>query len=78
MTMPSATPTTKVLGTKSLRQARRRLARGQSMVEYSIVSHAILLLGAGTAMGISQYLRLFDALDLYLRSVYTVLSMGAV
>ena len=77
MTMPSATPTTKAL-TKSLRQARRRLARGQSMVEYSIVSHAILLLGVGAAMGISKYLQLFDALDTYLRSVYTVLSMGAV
>jgi hypothetical protein len=48
------------------------------MVEYSIMSHAILLLGTGAAMGISQYLRLFDALDTYLRSVYTVLAMGAV
>jgi hypothetical protein len=71
------TPKTKVL-TKSLRQARRRRTRGQSMVEYSIVSHAILLLGTGAAMGISQYLQLFDALDTYLRSVYTVLAMGAV
>lgn len=60
------------------RQNRRKLTRGQSMVEYSVVSHAILLLGAGTAMGISQYLRLFDALDTYLRSVYTVLAMGAI
>ncbi len=72
-----STPTTQAL-TKSLRQARRRRARGQSMVEYSIMSHAILLLGTGAAMGISQYLRLFDALDTYLRSVYTVLAMGAV
>lgn len=56
----------------------KRLRRGQSMVEYSIVSHALLLLGTGAAMGISQYLRLFDSLDIYLRSVYTVLAMGAV
>ena len=48
------------------------------MVEYSIVSHALLLLGGGAVMGISQYLKLFDALDTYLRSVYTVLAMGAV
>ena len=56
----------------------KRLRRGQSMVEYSIVTHALLLLGTGAAMGISQYLRLFDSLDIYLRSVYTVLAMGAV
>ncbi len=57
---------------------KQRLRRGQSMVEYSIVSHALLLLGGGAVMGISQYLKLFDALDTYLRSVYTVLAMGAV
>ncbi|MBM4779889.1 MAG: hypothetical protein GQE15_19460 [Archangiaceae bacterium] len=57
---------------------KQRLRRGQSMVEYSIVSHALLLLGSGAVMGISQYLRLFDALDTYLKSVYTVLAMGAV
>lgn len=61
--------------TSSLKQ---RLRRGQSMVEYSIVSHALLLLGSGAVMGISQYLKLFDALDTYLKSVYTVLAMGAV
>jgi len=73
--MTSRTPSTTVV---MMRQTRRKRSRGQSMVEYSVVSHAVLLLGAGTAMGISQYLRLFDALDTYLRSVYTVLSMGAV
>lgn len=57
---------------------KQRLRRGQSMVEYSIVSHALLLLGSGAVMGISQYLKLFDALDTYLRSVYTVLAMGGV
>lgn len=64
---------------RALRRAlRHRLSRGQSMVEYSIVSHALLLLGSGAVMGISQYLRLFDSLDTYLRSLYTVLAMGAV
>ncbi|MBL8919092.1 MAG: hypothetical protein JNJ54_09555 [Myxococcaceae bacterium] len=65
--------------TRALRRAlRRRLTRGQSMVEYSIVSHALLLLGGGAVMGISQYLKLFEGLDIYLRSLYTVLAMGAV
>lgn len=59
-------------------QARRKKTRGQSMVEYSVVSHALLLLGAGATMGISQYLKLFESMDLYLRSVYAVLQMGGV
>ncbi|MER2560289.1 MAG: hypothetical protein ABTQ32_06215 [Myxococcaceae bacterium] len=64
--------------TRSRPALKQRLRRGQSMVEYSIVTHALLLLGSGAVMGISQYLRLFDSLDIYLRSVYTVLAMGAV
>ncbi len=64
--------------TRSRQALKQRLRRGQSMVEYSIVTHALLLLGSGAVMGISQYLRLFDSLDIYLRSVYTVLAMGAV
>lgn len=68
-----------IRSTRALRRAlRRRLTRGQSMVEYSIVSHALLLLGGGAVMGISQYLKLFEGLDIYLRSLYTVLAMGAV
>lgn len=75
--MTTTTPVTK--STRALRRAlRRRLTRGQSMVEYSIVSHALLLLGSGAVMGISQYLRLFESIDTYLRSLYTVLAMGAV
>lgn len=73
--------TTQLQTQKSTRRPsslKQRLRRGQSMVEYSIVSHALLLLGSGAVMGISQYLRLFDALDTYLKSVYTVLAMGAV
>lgn len=73
--------TTQLQTLKSTRRPsslKQRLRRGQSMVEYSIVSHALLLLGSGAVMGISQYLRLFDALDTYLKSVYTVLAMGAV
>lgn len=57
---------------------RARLTRGQAMVEYSVVSHAILLIGATGMLGIGQYLRLFDAIDRYLDSLYFVLSAGAV
>ncbi|MCA2978992.1 MAG: hypothetical protein INH41_25810 [Myxococcaceae bacterium] len=48
------------------------------MVEYSIVSHAILLIGATGMLGIGQYLRLFDAINRYLDSLYYVLTSGAV
>lgn len=64
----------------SARLARRRrtLTRGQAMIEYSIVSHALLVIGGGAMLGIGQYLRLFEAVDLYLRSVYLVVAMGGV
>jgi hypothetical protein len=48
------------------------------MVEYSIVSHAILLIGATGMLGIGQYLRLFDAIDRYLDSLYFVVTAGAI
>ena len=48
------------------------------MVEYSIVTHALLLIGGTTMMGISQYLRLFEGIDVYLKSVYFVLQTAAV
>lgn len=60
------------------RTLRRRRSRGQAMIEYSVVTHALLLIGASAAMGIGQYLRLFESLDIYLRSVYLVISMGGV
>lgn len=65
--------------TKARRLAlRRRRSRGQAMIEYSIVTHALLAIGAASAMGISQYLRLFEGLDIYLKSIYFVLQTGAV
>ncbi|MDX2008836.1 MAG: hypothetical protein SFW67_01515 [Myxococcaceae bacterium] len=62
----------------SRRSLRQRLRRGQSMVEYSVVSHAILLIGGTSMLGVAQYLRLFQSLDIYLRSIYTVLRMGGI
>lgn len=63
---------------KSQRQRRYRLARGQAMVEYSIVTHALLLVGGGAVLGIAQYLRLFDSLNRYLDGLYFVLSTAAI
>jgi hypothetical protein len=57
--------------------ARARRSRGQAMVEYSIVSHAILLIGATGMLGIGQYLRLFEAMNTYLESLYFVVTAGA-
>jgi len=57
---------------------RKRRSRGQAMMEYSIVTHALLAIGATSAMGISQYLRLFEGLDIYLKSIYFVLQTGAI
>lgn len=63
---------------KTKQALRRRRSRGQAMVEYSIVTHALLLIGGTTMLGISQYLRLFEGIDVYLKSVYFVLQTGAV
>ncbi len=60
------------------RRPSRRLVRGQAMVEYSIVAHAVLLIGAGTALGIGQYLRLFESINRYLDSLYFVVTAGAI
>jgi hypothetical protein len=48
------------------------------MVEYSIVTHALLLVGGGAVLGIAQYLRLFDSLNRYLDGLYFVLSTAAI
>jgi hypothetical protein len=48
------------------------------MVEYSWITHALLVIGFGFAVGVGQYLQLFEAINTYLDSIYTVVSMGAV
>ncbi len=48
-----------------------RHVRGQAMVEYSIVSHVLMLGGAATIWYFSGYL--YSALDLYYQSIYFVL-----
>lgn len=49
--------------------------RGQAMVEYSVVSHAILFLGSATMMPIVK--RLFEGISLFYDSVYTVIETAA-
>lgn len=55
---------------------RRVLQRGQAALEYSLVSHAMLM-GGGLAM-MPVVVKLFDALNKYLDSLYFVLQTGAV
>jgi hypothetical protein len=74
---PAIVPTA-LANPRTRRSLRHRLARGQAMIEYSVVSHALLIGGGGTLIGVAHYLQLFSALDTYLKSVYTVLAMGGV
>lgn len=55
---------------------RRRLARGQATVEYSLVAHFVLGVGATGLMFFMP--RLFDALNAYLNSIYWVIQSGAI
>lgn len=73
-----AAPLPREVSRQQSRRASRRLVRGQAMVEYSIVAHAVLLIGAGTALGIGQYLRLFESINRYLDSLYFVVTAGAI
>lgn len=68
----------KTIKAKTQRALRQRRSRGQAMIEYSIVTHALLLIGGTTMMGIGQYLRLFEGIDVYLKSIYFVLQTAAV
>ena len=56
-----------------LKKARTwlRHVRGQAMVEYSFVTHILMLGGAATLWVFTGYL--FKALDLYYQSIYFVL-----
>lgn len=60
----------------TLRLARRRLRRGQSTVEYSVVAHFILLGGGVFLFAYAN--SLFGALNAYLEGIYFVLRSSAV
>lgn len=57
---------------KRLVAALRRRPRGQAMVEYSVVAHAILFVGAG--VGFPFLAQLLNALTKYYQSIYWVLT----
>ena len=50
----------------------RRLARGQAMVEYTLVTHALMIGGGATAWAFSTYL--LKTISIFYESVYWVLT----
>ena len=54
---------------------RLKAPRGQAMLEYSLISHFILI--GGSAMLLPVMTRLFEGISLFYDSVYTVIQTGA-
>lgn len=54
----------------------RRAPRGQAMVEYSVVSHA-LLIGTGVTF-LFAYRVFIDAVNAYFQGIYAVLSASTI
>lgn len=61
---------------KNRQQKRLKAPRGQAMVEYSVVSHAILF--GGAAMMLPIISKLFQGINMFYDSVYTVIETAAV
>lgn len=55
--------------------AKRRSPRGQAMIEYSIVSH-FLLIGGSLAL-LPMIVKLFEGISLFYDGVYTVIETAA-
>jgi hypothetical protein len=63
---------------RTIRARVRRLLgapRGQSTVEYSVVAHAILIMGSAGLMPV--WIKLFNAFSRFLDSMYYVIQSGA-
>jgi hypothetical protein len=58
-----------------LTQLKRKAPRGQAMVEYSVVSHFLLMGGSAVMMKVIP--RLFEAINAFYDSVYTVIETAA-
>jgi len=58
------------------RRALKRLQRGQAMVEYSVITHAIVI-GGGLAL-LPVIAKLLEALDTFYQGIYFVLENGAI
>ena len=57
-------------------QWRPTKLRGQAMVEYSLISHALLI---GGGLGLMPIIaKLYEGLDLYYKSIFFVLTSGAI
>ncbi len=63
--------------TASLKASERR-RRGQAMIEYSVVSHFLLVGGAVTLGMLGQMSGLFDSLTKFYESIFFVLTSGAI
>lgn len=61
---------------KPLVRRKRRSPRGQAMVEYTIIAHAMLM--GGTILLLPMVSRLLEALSAYYESIYFVLRTAAV
>jgi len=61
----------------SLRKLARRLKapRGQAMVEYSVITHFLLIGGSGVLLVVVP--RLFEGISQFYDSVYTVVETAA-
>ena len=59
-----------------LARSTPRRPRGQAMVEYSVVTH-FLLIGGSLAL-LPVMTKLFDALSKYYESIFMVLNSGAI
>jgi hypothetical protein len=57
-------------------ELKRRSPRGQAMVEYSVVTHFLLIGGALALMPVMSIL--YNSLSKYYESIFFVLSTGAV
>lgn len=55
---------------------RRRRPRGQAMVEYSIITHFILI--GGSLLLLPVFTQLFEALTKYFEGIYLMIKTGAI
>ncbi|MCC6334744.1 MAG: hypothetical protein IT380_12265 [Myxococcales bacterium] len=55
---------------------RRLSARGQAMVEYSVITHFLLI--GGTVLLLPVITKLYESLSLYFESIYFVLNTAAI
>ena len=61
---------------KPTRRSDRRSPRGQAMVEYSVVTHFLLIGGTLALLPVMSIL--YDSLSKFYESIFFVLSTGAV